>query len=193
MSDGQRVTRTLLAVRRQVRMFIGSASFIAFATTALAEVHADLVGRTDAEQWAWSRILQGLPADFNAHCVDQLDPKRDSGGIASQKCRTLRAAFLENMLKQPSPQQPSNRDALPDNGVDVRGANIVGDVGLSFATLKHPLSITNSRFESGISLDNARAESLSISRGRPSLATSPLRELISRATSISTTLRLKKS
>ncbi len=48
---------------------------------------------------------------------------------------------------------------MPDNGVDVRGANIVGDVGLSFATLKHPLSITNSRFESGISLDNARAES----------------------------------
>jgi hypothetical protein len=154
LSDGQRVTQRLLAIRRRVRTFIGSASFIACAAIPCAAAQSNDHNLSDAEQWAWSRILQGLPADFNARCVDQLDPKRDNGGIASQKCRTLRAAFLENILKQ-----PSLRDALPDNGVDVRGANIVGDVGLSFATLKHPLSITNSRFESGISLDNARAES----------------------------------
>ena len=143
-----------MAIRRRVRAFIGSASFIACAAIPCAAAQSNDHNLSEAEQWAWSRILQGLPADFNARCVDQLDPKRDNGGIASQKCRTLRAAFLENILKQ-----PSLRDALPDNGVDVRGANIVGDVGLSFATLKHPLSITNSRFESGISLDNARAES----------------------------------
>jgi hypothetical protein len=108
----------------------------------------------EAEQWAWSRISNGQPADFDdGHCHDQLDPKRDDGGIASQKCRTLRATFLEDILKQ-----PPLRDALPDNGVDVRGAKIVGDVRLSFATLKHPLRITNSRFEGGIFLDDARAE-----------------------------------
>jgi hypothetical protein len=128
------------------------ASFIACAAIPCAAAQYDH-NLTEAEQWASSRIFQGLPADFNAHCADQLDPKRDDGGIASQKCRTLPAAFFENILKQ-----PSLRDALPDNGVDVRAAKIVGDVRLSFATLNRPLRITNSRFEGGISLDNARAE-----------------------------------
>jgi hypothetical protein len=154
LSDGQRVTQTNLTIWRRLRTFIGSASVIVVAAIPCVAAQSNDRNLSDAEQWAWSRILQGLPADFNAHCVDQLDPKRDNGGIASQKCRTLRAAFLENILKQ-----PPLRDALPDNGVDVRGANIVDDVGLSFATLKHPLRITNSRFEIGISLDNARAES----------------------------------
>ena len=81
--------------------------------------------------------------------------KGTDSGVATPKCRTLPATFFENILKQ-----PQLRDALPDNGVDVRAAKIVGDVRLSFATLSHPLRITNSRFESGISLDNSRAERL---------------------------------
>ena len=127
---------------------------IEFASTAHAQVPTyDDVG--NADEWAQSQILQGLPADFDKRCGGRLDPEKgdDGGRIASQKCRTLPATFLENILKQ-SPL----RDALPDNWVDVHGAKIVGDVRLSVATLKHPLRITNSRFEGKISLDDARSE-----------------------------------
>jgi cytoskeletal protein CcmA (bactofilin family) len=144
LSYEQRVTQRLLAVRSRVRTFIGSASFIALATAPLDKVHADSAGLSPAEDWAWSQIREGVPADLDTYCDHSLDP---------QNCRTLRSTFLESILKQ-SPF----RDAVPDSGVDVRNAKIVGDVNLSFATLKHPLKITNSRFEGGISLEDARAE-----------------------------------
>ena len=131
-----------------------AAGFIACAAIPCAAAQPDEQNLSGAEKWAWLQILAGKPADFNTIC-DQLDPKRDDVAIASQKCRTLRATFLENMLKQ-----PTLRDALPDNGVDIRAARIDGDVRLSFATLSHPLRITNSRFESGLLFNDARAERL---------------------------------
>ena len=110
----------------------------------------------NADEWAQSQILQGLPADFDKRCGGRLDPKKgdDGGRTASQRCRTVQATFLENILKR-SPL----RDALPDNGVEVHGAKIVGDIRLSFATLNHPLRITGSRIEGGIFLNDARGGS----------------------------------
>jgi hypothetical protein len=137
---------------------VASIFVVALAIESASTAHAQVPTYEDvgnADEWAQSEILRGLSADFDKRCGGRLDPEKgdDRGRTASRKCRTLHAAFLEDILKR-SPL----RDALPDNGVDVRGAKIIGDVRLSFATLEHPLRITNSRFEGGIFLDDARAE-----------------------------------
>ena len=141
--------------RRSIFCFLAGGAFavascVACAAIPCAAAQSNEHNLNGAEQWASFKISQGQPADFNANpnCGDQLDPKRDDGGIASQKCRMLNATFFKDVLRQLS----------SDDGVDVRGARIVGDVDLSFATLNHPLRITNSRFEGGIPLADAHAE-----------------------------------
>jgi hypothetical protein len=154
LSGGQRVTQTILAIWRRVRTFIGSASVIVVAAaTSLGEVHADSVGRSAAEDWAQSKILQGLPADFNEQC-GELDARRvdDPAWADPNGCRTLTAAFLVDILTHPDDRK------VPDAGVKIQGAKIVDDLGLAFVKLKRFVTITNSRFEGKISLDDARSE-----------------------------------
>jgi hypothetical protein len=160
------------------------ASFIACAAIPCAAAQSNEHNLNGAEQWACYKISQGQPADFNANpnCGDLFDPKRDDSGIASQKCRILNASFFKDILKQLS----------SDNGVDVRGAKIIGDVDLSFATLNHPLRITNSRFEGGICLADAHAERFVDLSGSSVSGDIALEGAPSSVTSISMILRLKR-
>ena len=106
-----------------------------------------------AEDWAWSQIKQGVPADFNKRC-GELDARRidDPAWADPNGCRTLAAAFLVDVLKHPDSWK------APDAGVKIRGAKILDDVGLDFARLQRFVSIIDSRFEGAISLDDARSE-----------------------------------
>jgi hypothetical protein len=50
---------------------------------------------TSAEGWAWSRIKDGLPADFGEHCGVTLDPNAESDTWwQTDQCRTITAGFF---------------------------------------------------------------------------------------------------
>ena len=49
----------------------------AFVTTAEGQTPTAYEDINTPEGWAWSRIKQGLPADFADHCGAKLDPKAD--------------------------------------------------------------------------------------------------------------------
>jgi hypothetical protein len=134
---------------------LAAAIAIASACAAIAQgaTPAEPRKASAAEDWAWSKIQEGSTADFNKQC-GELDASRsdDPGWADPNGCRTLTAAFLIDILKHPDSWK------TPDAGVKIRGAKIVDDLGLEFAKLQRFVSITNTRFEGAISLDDARSE-----------------------------------
>jgi uncharacterized protein YjbI with pentapeptide repeats len=109
-----------------------------------------------AEGWAWSRIKQGYMADFNQHCgTPPLDPKNEEDANWQNDCRKLSARFLQDLLTR-APW----RDAVPFEGVRIKGARIAGDVDLENAKLIRPIEIFGSRIEGAINLRRARTDSL---------------------------------
>jgi hypothetical protein len=131
---------------------------VAFSVTALARSLGPPLVRTHpnndklnaAERYAWGQIKQGILANFTEKCdYTWLDPKQEGDprwrDESKSQCRTLRAAFIVDILTN-----PSFRDAITRKGVDISGAKIVGDVDLAFAKVDWPVQITESRFEGGI-------------------------------------------
>jgi len=157
LSGARRAIHAFLFGRGPIAFVLVLAIAVGFAASALGRTPSANDNAKSAEGWAWSRIKQGLPADFGDHCGGPLDPtkKDDPAWLDPKLCRTITAGFLVDILTR-SPR----RDEATYAGVEIQNAKIVGDVDLSFAKLDRPIQITNSRFEGSISLSYVRAESL---------------------------------
>jgi cytoskeletal protein CcmA (bactofilin family) len=163
LSIANSVFRTRARGPRFRALGLASAMAIAFVAPVLARSHvrASAHGHlyhdnlSAAERYAWEQIKQGLPANFNEECDDWLDPKQgdDPGWRDENKCRTLRATFVADILTR-----PPLRDSVHYKGIDIHGAKIVGNVDLSFGKIDRPIHIIESRFEGSVSLRNARVE-----------------------------------
>jgi hypothetical protein len=148
---GERLTIALSAIRtfflgrRYSAIGFATAIAVAFSVPALARSHGTALVRTHsnndnlspAERYAWGQIKQGLPANFTEKCdYTWLDPKQgdDPAWRDDDKCRTLSAAFIVDVLTR-----PSFRDATTFKGVEIRGAKIIGGVDLAFAKIDRPV------------------------------------------------------
>ena len=107
-------------------------------------------GWTAAECWAWRRLCVGAPADFSIRsgAGGTLDPSRPNGWTER---RQLSPHFLRTIvLYRPY------REALPPQGVLIRGAYFVEDVDLSDSVLERRFAIEDSRFEGNLKLRRLR-------------------------------------
>ncbi len=99
-----------------------------------------------AEGWAWSRIEQGEIADFYWHCsTPRLDPKHEEDKRWQDDCLNLPGRFLADLLTR-APW----REQVPDKGVRIAGARIVGDIDLENAKLVRAIEIYDSRIDGAI-------------------------------------------
>ncbi|MGH6869079.1 MAG: pentapeptide repeat-containing protein, partial [Methylocella sp.] len=88
------------------------------------------------------------------------DPKKEEDTRWRDKCRKLSARFLQDLLTR-----ALWREAVPFAGVQIKGAQITGDVDLANAKLIRLIEIVNSRIEGAINLRRARTDSLIVLDG----------------------------
>jgi len=114
---------------------------------------------TEAERWAWNKIVEGSIADFQDRpgCAGCPDPSAGSTGW-TDPCRQISPRFLEAALTQ-SPW----RDAIPRQGFRVAGARVEGRIDLSNAHIDAEVQLERMRFEQCLVITSAHfASSLSI-------------------------------
>ena len=132
--------------------------FLALAICCGAPAHAQATydDETTAEGWAWARIRDGKPADFNLRCetTPALDARAADEARWTEACRLLPAAFLIDVMTK-----PAWSDRVPHSGVTIVGARIDGTVDLAHATLERALIVRRSRIEGTVSLETARTDS----------------------------------
>lgn len=111
-------------------------------------------GWTEAEQWAWRRICQGQPADFDLRYSLTLDPaNKEQWTAAERRRRLLRPAFIDMILFQ-SPW----KEALPRLGVTIKGALFEQDLSLYHGEITRPLALNNCRLEKNLHMAGCRTE-----------------------------------
>jgi hypothetical protein len=112
-----------------------------------------------AEHWVWAQLSQGRAAilDQNPGCNGDKHPAPKDGENPAWRnsCRVISASFLHDVLTR-APWQ----GALPYQGVQIDGADIVGLLDLQNARLARQFWIINSRIEGNVTLGRARTENL---------------------------------
>ncbi len=143
--------RYLLALPTTLALWLGSGSL----DLALSQGRYD--DPSTSEGWAWFRISRGQLADLNERCGAKLplDPMNEDDARWLGDCRKLSSHFLEDLLTR-SPW----REAVPREGVRLKGARIVGEIDLENATLIRPIEIYGSQIDGGINLKRAHTDSL---------------------------------
>ena len=99
--------------------------------------------------WAWSQIRRDEIADFNQHCMKELDPRAETEW--GDPCRQILAQFLMDVLTK-----PKFRYQIPQHGVRLRGAHIVGTIDLADTEIRPAVRIHGSRIEGDATLDDSR-------------------------------------
>src|SRR5271156_5228525 len=114
-----------------------------------ARVHADSPADaakewTQAEQFVWDKIRYGLPANLDGNCDGSYHPdvSDDSNPLWKTECRSLSGKFLESLLTR-----LPWKEAIPHQGMAIRGARIRGDIDLESAKLVCAVWIFQSRIE----------------------------------------------
>ncbi|MDE0332937.1 MAG: hypothetical protein OXL41_13850 [Nitrospinae bacterium] len=104
---------------------------------------------TEPEQWAWTEICEGRPADFNkrySYVFNLKNPDEwsyDNFGLDWR--RTLTPDFLRTILLN-----ESFRSAIPHRGVRIIGAYIEDEFDLSDAPIERLLGLVSSLFKSPV-------------------------------------------
>jgi hypothetical protein len=126
------------------------------ATSALALTKSAYDSPTTAEGWAWARIKEGKPVDFNQRCetpaLDARASDEKSEKTWQELCRRLSASFLVDVLTK-TPW----REQIPFSGVHIVGARIEGDMDLVYARIDRTLFVENSRIDNDVKLESMRA------------------------------------
>lgn len=102
---------------------------------------------SDAEKWAWARIVEGEVADFSA-AYGELEPRSGEGWTAQ---RSLRPAFLGTILFD-----KAWHDHIPVSGIRIVGARWAGPLILTHGTVNRPLVLDRCRFEGRVDLTGCR-------------------------------------
>jgi hypothetical protein len=147
-------SKTEVRLARCARLFLAALCILLSSAFAIARGSYD--DNNGPEGWAWSKISHNEVADFNQRCgTPQLDPKDETEAGWKDKCRTLSAKFVQDMMTQ-SPR----REATPLTGFSIVGAHIVGDLDLADAPLNRAFVISLGRFDGGFDLSRATTGNL---------------------------------
>jgi hypothetical protein len=100
------------------------------------------------EKWVWEKILAGKVADFNDEEKKEIDPRnKDNWGDK----RDLRQEFLRYILFK-----KEYRDAIPFEGVQIKGARFKDKIYLPRFDINFQLVLENCRFEQGADFTNIK-------------------------------------
>ena len=106
---------------------------------------------SSSERWAWHRIAEGRPADFDARFGTSLGSAREPEDRFADPRRILSAGFLRTILTSEAIGR-----AVPREGVRIRGAVFRSAVDVRDAVLARPLEISDSRFAGEVVLNRLR-------------------------------------